>query len=539
MKRKNMLSNYKISLPTKDQGNVEIQTSNSLLFVGANGAGKTRLGTWIEFNSPEKSKVHRISAQKSLTMPDTTTPTSIDLAETDLLFGNPIHGRSNKKGHRWGDKPSVFMLSDFQKLMVYLFSDHTEECSKYLADSKSTDQRVSPPITKLDKVKDVWERILPHRELVVGGLRIQTKVKGDDTKIYNASEMSDGERVVFYLIGQCLAAPQDGVIVIDEPELHLHKSIQAPLWSEVEKLRSDCLFIYLTHDVDFAATKEIAQKIWLKSFDGTCWDWEFFNTDNDIPEDLLLEILGSRKPVVFVEGENGSYDTGLYSALLHGFLVIPRGSCTQVIQSVKALKANPQLHHLNVYGIIDRDRRVSAEITKLELDSIFVLGVAEVENLFCTREVLQVVSNRLARDANADYLAVSNAVFNRLQSELETQVSLRVASEIQFQLNRFDGKAKGSTALTSALQSLSSGIDVGAIYTATLNEFNTIISARDYDSLLALYNRKSLSSQASNALGLVNGGLPEFVVRLARGECRDEIINSLKKYFGNFAPHMA
>ena len=534
-----MLNNYKINLPTKDKGNVEIQTSNSLLFVGANGAGKTRLGTWIEFNSPEKSKVHRISAQKSLTMPDTTTPTSIDLAETDLLFGNPTHGRQNKQAYRWGDKPSVFMLSDFQKLMVYLFSEHTEECSKYLAESKSTDLRVSPPTTKLDKVKEVWERILPHRELVVGGLRIQTKITGDDTKIYNSSEMSDGERVVFYLIGQCLAAPQDGVIVIDEPELHLHKSVQAPLWSEVEKLRADCLFIYLTHDVDFAATKEIAQKIWLKSYDGTCWDWEFFNSNNDLPEELLLEILGSRKPVVFVEGENGSYDTGLYSAILHGFLVIPRGSCTQVIQSVKALKANTQLHHLNVYGIIDRDRRVSAEISKLELDSIFVLGVAEVENLFCTREVLQVVSNRLARDANADYLAVSNAVFNRLQSELETQVSLRVASEIQFQLNRFDGKAKGSTALTSALQSLASGIDVGAIYAATLNEFNTIISAKDYDSLLALYNRKSLSSQASSALGLVNGGLPELVVRLARGECRNEIINSLKKYFGNFAPHMA
>ena len=533
-----MLKNFKLNLPTKDKGNVEIETSNSLLFVGANGSGKTRLGAWIEFNSPEASRVHRISAQKSLTMPDTTTPTSIDLAETDLLFGNPTHGRLNKQAYRWEQKPSVFLLNDFQKLMVYLFSDHTEESAKYLAKSKSTDLRVSPPITKLDRVKEVWERILPHRELVIGGLRIQTRVADDPAKIYNSSEMSDGERVIFYLIGQCLAAPQNGLIVIDEPELHLHKSVQVPLWSEIEKLRADCLFIYLTHDVDFAAAKEITKKIWLKSYDGSSWDWEVFDADHDLPEELLLEILGSRKPVVFVEGENGSFDTGLYSAILPGFLVIPRGSCSQVIQSVKALKANPQLHHLKVYGIIDRDRRVPAEITILEQNSIFVLGVAEVENLFCTKEILQVVSTRLARDVNADFQTVSNAVFKRLQSELETQVSLRVVSEIKFRLNMFDEKAKGTTALTTTLQSLVSGIDIGIIYSSTLSEFNTVISKADYDALLAIYNRKSLSAQASGALGLANGGLPEFVVRLARGESRNEIINSLKKYFGNFAPYM-
>ena len=536
---KNMLNNFKITLPTKDKGNVEVQTSNNLLVVGANGSGKTRLGTWIEFSSPEASRVHRISAQKSLTMPDSSTPTSMDLAETDLLYGNPQRGRQNKQAYRWDSKPSVFMLSDFQKLMVYLFSEHTDKSTKYLADSKATDLRVPPPTTKLDKVKEVWERILTHRELIVGGLSIRTQIAGDTTKIYNSSDMSDGERVIFYLIGQCLAAPQDGIIVIDEPELHLHKSVQAPLWSEVEKLRPDCLFIYLTHDVDFAAAKESAQKIWLKSYDGSSWDWEFFNSDNELPEDLLLEILGSRKPVVFVEGVNGSYDTGLYSAVLHHFLVIPRGSCTQVIASVKALKANPQLHHLHVCGIVDRDRRVPAEIANLERNSIFVLEVAEVENLFCTREVLEIVSNRLARDADADFHAVSDTIFNRLTSELDTQVSLRVASEVKFRLTMLDEKAIGATALTAALQSLATGIDVGAIYAATLSEFNTVISTKNYEGLLALYNRKSLSSQASGAMGLARGELPELVVRVAKGTQRDEIINAIKKYFGNFAPHMA
>ena len=460
-----------------------------------------------------------------------------------MLFGYaeaPV-GQENafKEGHKWKSKPAISMLDDFEKLMVYLFSDETEENAKYKVAQRATTERIEPPKTRLDLVKEIWEKILPHRELIVGGLRIQTQVRGSTDKKYNSSEMSDGERVIFYLIGQCLAAPKNGIIVIDEPELHLHKSVQNPLWAEIENLRSDCLFVYLTHDVDFAAAKEGSRRIWLKSFDGKVWDWEVLQEDSNLPSDLLLEVLGSRKPVVFVEGDNGSHDVALYRALLPSFLVLPRGSCSQVIQSVKALKANSQLHHLAVFGIIDRDRRVDAEIENLEQDSVFVLSVAEVENLFCVEEVLRIVSKRLARDCSADFLAVSDAIFLRLQGELEAQVSLRVASEIKFRLNLFDAKRNGATELMAALHSLTSGIDVGDIYAKTLADFNLVIASRNFESLLSLYNRKSLPSQAGRVLGLVNGGLPELVVRLAKGECRIEITSAMKKYFGNFAPHMA
>ena len=173
-------------------------------------------------------------------MPDSTTPKSIDLATSELWTGyeraieqNNIHGY--KQGHRWQSKPAVSLLNDYHQLMVFLFSDHTEECAKYLAAAKSTTNRIEPPKTKLDVVKEVWERILPHRELVIGGLRIQTKTRDAQEKIYNSSEMSDGERVIFYLIGQCLAAPANAIIIIDEPELHLHKSVQAPFGIRLSK----------------------------------------------------------------------------------------------------------------------------------------------------------------------------------------------------------------------------------------------------------------------------------------------------------------
>ena len=460
------------------------------------------------------------------------------LAERNLLFGNPTD-EQNKFHYRWQGKPATAFLNDYEKLMVFLFSDETEENAKYKVVQRKSTIKVEPPLTRLDKVKQAWELILPHRELVIGGLRIQTQVRGDESKIYNSSEMSDGERVIFYLIGQCLAAPKDGIIVIDEPELHLHKSVQTPLWAEVERLRSDCLFVYLTHDVDFAVAQEGAQRVWLKSFDGTSWDWELIEDKDDLPDDLLLEVLGSRKPVVFVEGLNGSHDVSLYREILTGFLVIPRGSCDQVIQAVRALRSNTWLHHLQVYGLVDRDRRTSLEIAALQADNIYTLEVAEVENLFCTPEILALVSARLARDVTADFNQAVTQVFKQLRNELDNQVSLRVISEVKFKLNCFDASARGVPALSTALQQLTQEIDVYALYAQFNEEFQNVIDAKDYRGLLRLYNRKSLPNQIGNALGLKSGELVELVVRLTRSDERSTFVAALKTYFGAFAPLVA
>lgn len=523
-----------ITLPNRDGAYQNITTGRNLLFVGANGSGKTRLGTWLEIDSPEKASVFRISAQKSLSMPDSTTPMSIEIAERNLIFGNPTD-EDNKKHYRWQSKPATAFLNDYEKLMVFLFSDETEENAKYKVDQRRSSIKIDPPLTRLDKVKRAWEQILPHRELVVGGLRIQTRVRGDENKIYNSSEMSDGERVIFYLIGQCLAAPKEGIIVIDEPELHLHKSVQAPLWAEIERLRPDCLFVYLTHDVDFAVAQEGAQRVWLRSFDGTTWDWELIEDKDDLPDDLLIEVLGSRKPVVFVEGMNGSYDVALYREILTEFLVIPRGGCGKVIEAVRALRSNTQLHHLQVYGLIDRDRRMESEIAALEADNIYSLDVAEVENLFCTEEIMALVSTRLARDVANDFAQAVRLVFKQLKAELDTQVSLRVIAEMKFKLNELDASARGVAALSAALQKLTDGIDVPALYTLFGNEFDAVINTQDYRGLLRLYNRKSLPAQIASALGLKNGELEELVVRLARTDARTDVASAIKPYLGAFA----
>ncbi len=527
-----------ITLPNKNKELTSIEIENSLIIIGANGSGKTRLGTWIEISSPQSEIVHRISAQKSLRMPDTSTPQSMDIAENSLLYGNP-DWRPEHKIHKWDRKPAIHPQNDYEKLMIYLFSEETDQNAKYKALVKAVSHRVEPPKTKMDIVKEVWEKILPHRILDIGGLSIKTKLRSDENISYKSSEMSDGERVIFYLIGQCLATPANGIIVIDEPELHLHKSIQYTLWNELEKQRQDCIFIYLTHDVDFASSKEQSKHIWVKSFDGETWDWELIEKSDGFPEDLLLEIIGSRQPILFVEGDKDSHDVAFYREIFKNFLVVPRGSCLNVISSTKVLQNHKNFIGREIYGLIDRDRRVDKEISELEKNNIYTLCVAEVESLFCTHEVIKLVSEKLYRNPEEDFLRVSNAIFKRIKSELEFQTSLRTSSEIKFFLSNFDESKRSKEEIISHLNELFDKIDVNDIYSKFYETLNSIIDSKEYNDLLKFYNRKTLTIQVAEVFGFKSEEYKLFVLRLCKSGEIAKIASDLKKYFGNFSSFIA
>jgi len=80
------------------------------------------------------------------------------------------------------------------------------------------------PETRLAAVKEIWDSTIIARTLLYKGVSLYVTVPGQDIE-YPGDEMSDGERVLFYLIGQCLEAPSNGIIIIDEPELHIHKAV--------------------------------------------------------------------------------------------------------------------------------------------------------------------------------------------------------------------------------------------------------------------------------------------------------------------------
>lgn len=524
-----------INLPKSgnSQEKIDFSVSSSVVITGANGSGKTRLGAWLEFDGSQQDIVRRISAQKSLSMPDFSSTTSIEEAECDLKFGysvvkdvesNPLHYKTYS---RWGRKPSTFLLNDYEKLMVYLF---TELFQKTLDHSEG---RASENKSIIYKIKMIWELVLPHRELIIEAGKVKTKIKGALKGAYNASDMSDGERVIFYLIGQCLTASENAVIVIDEPELHLHKSIHSKLWSILENDRSDCLFVYITHDLDFAAQKSSAEKIWIKSFDGTNWEWEALPEFSDLPEELLLEVLGSRTSVVFVEGTSSSFDLQLYSLFYSDYLVIPKGSCENVIQVVKGINGSGLVNDKNVFGIIDRDRRVSTEITNLNKSNVHVLEVAEVENLFILPEIIKIVCESLYFNYEEKQCEITAKVIDTLKNELDVQISKRTSGEITHKLRSFNDKSNGINRIKESYDDVINNISIESIYADVAGEFAAVMSSSDYRGTLRLYNRKSLLTSVGELLGLKKGEYVSLVLRLSKGVKRAEIVSALNQYLPN------
>lgn len=174
--------------------------------------------------------------------------------------------------------------------------------------------------------------------------------------------MSDGERAIFYLIGQTLTASPDSLIIFDEPELHIHRSIMSSLWDELEAARPDCGMVLISHDLEFVASRD-GQKYVLRDYDPAAgWTIEAVPDDADFTEEVATLILGSRRPVLFVEGKGGSLDQAIYRACYPDWTIIPRGSCEEVIHAVVTMRANAALTRVTCAGIVDADAYDTAEV---------------------------------------------------------------------------------------------------------------------------------------------------------------------------------
>jgi ABC-type cobalamin/Fe3+-siderophores transport system ATPase subunit len=66
---------------------------------------------------------------------------------------------------------------------------------------------------------------------------------------YSVAELSDGERNAFLIGAEVLTAKPGTLILIDEPERHLHRSIISPLLKLLFNRRNDCGFIVSTHEI--------------------------------------------------------------------------------------------------------------------------------------------------------------------------------------------------------------------------------------------------------------------------------------------------
>ena len=517
-----------VNIPKKDNSNSELQheeltleAGKTTIIIGANGSGKTRLAVYLEEQLGEKA--HRIAAHRALSLNPNVDKIPEAKARQYLSYGISMNGISitDRKYYRWDNKAPTILLNDFDRLLQYLFAQQNniavENNQKLNRREKITNSK-----TKLDILQEVWERLLPLKKLHITADDIRVSSIGIESADYSASEMSDGERAVFYILGQVLSANEDSILIFDEPELHIHKSIISNLWDEIEKLRPDCSFLMITHDIEFAATRVAKKYVIRNYYSDPAWDISEI-PDSELDEQTITLILGSRKPILFVEGEKTSLDMETYRLCYPEWTVIPKGACKDVIQAVSSLrKLNKDMPILNIKcaGIVDRDTRDSSQIHELEEQGIKVLLCSEIENIFSLSSVVHEVlkiegfnGNELNNKKEQFKGRLLDYIKNDLSDDkLEKFVVKRIHRRIDNYLKNIDlsntqnsKEMKGK--LTSEMVALTDS-KINEWISEMKDEIQECINNQDIDRLLYIYENKGLLNET--ALILKSTRKPDF-----------------------------
>lgn len=158
----------KIRVPNLNEKECYIEGKRSIVLIGANGSGKTRMSVWIDENNPTLD-IHRISAQKSLNMPESVRPSNMEISEEKFLYGDTNQNKSwlkthGKNNYRWGNSPETHLLNDYVNLMEYLMTENYEKSIEYREKHKGGDSSFNNE-TRLEQIKKIWEDVITHRTL--------------------------------------------------------------------------------------------------------------------------------------------------------------------------------------------------------------------------------------------------------------------------------------------------------------------------------------------------------------------------------------
>lgn len=158
----------RLLLPPKHPGNPNEEWNDvrSVVVVGANGSGKSRVGAWIEENNTS-SPVHRVAAQRALSVPDLINPMPYERATFQLQYGvheptwNAEQHRAQKFGRRWGNDPVGRLLSDYELVLAALFADEAKRNREYSISSRTSVPTTESPDCKLDVLQRIWAVVFP------------------------------------------------------------------------------------------------------------------------------------------------------------------------------------------------------------------------------------------------------------------------------------------------------------------------------------------------------------------------------------------
>ena len=483
----NELEHVKFTFNTVAGGNqrLPLYAGRAIFVVGPNGSGKSSL--LQKLHADNRGHARRITAHRQTWLQSNASNLS---AMKKLSTDQQLAAQDTQDNSRWRD--------DFaqQRVNATLFELIDAETADALAIASAVRSDDNCKVEKLKRVSAPLSRL--NGLLGMGRLMIKISIgkdqqlfasnKGSDP--YSIAELSDGERSAVLLAANVLTAPPGSLMLIDEPERHLHRSISSPLTLALFEERQDCAFVISTHDVSLPigiphATTLLLRACTWAAQNAKAWDADVVDADTGISDDIRHSILGSRRKILFVEGQANSTDAHTYVILYPDISVIPRGSYTEVDRAVTGIRSLGSLHWAKAYGLIDRDNRPDEEINGLSKRGIFALDCYSVESLYYSTEImkkieeLQASISPIIADLSKAKESIIKAVSNHKDRLCALLIENRVRNCLEAQLPNH------RTLLSNPVHTLN--FDASHLLAEEKKKLEELVLNRDTDGLINRY----------------------------------------------------
>lgn len=391
-------SKYQFAIETSNRGslNIELQEGKPLFVLGANGVGKSTLMHTLFQQNHNHTK--RILAHRQTWF----VSNSIDITATQKKdYEGYIKNSNMNTNSRWKEEYagsrssiSIFDLINSENIRARRIANAVDNndisSAKLYSDAQAPLQAINELL------------LLSNIPITISlGKDEQLFASKNGSELYSIAELSDGERNALLICADVLTTEPNHLIILDEPERHLHKSIISPLLSSLFQKRKDCVFVVATHDVFLPLDHSEASTLLLRNctWNGKNilnWDADLISESDNLPDSVKREILGSKREILFVEGKSESLDKLIYQLIYPQVTVISQGSCTQVEKSVDGIRGTENIHWINAYGLIDADDRTPEQIASLLNRGIAALNCYSVESLYYNLEIIKRVAKRYA-----------------------------------------------------------------------------------------------------------------------------------------------
>ena len=477
-----------------DTLNLSLEKGGRLFIVGANGSGKSALIQWLVSRYLHEN-IKRITAHRDTSLQsgdiNFTPAQRKEFHESYLDYNRQDRSRYLD---RFRIEEQSALLYDLENKYNAINEGVANEVRKNnMKEAQEVNRKSRSPFEQMNE-------LLKHSRLNVELERTEDRsiiANHSQGQSFDITQMSDGERSAMIIAAHVIPAESGTVFLIDEPEKHLHRSISQPFLSALFDLRKDCAFLISTHEIDLVIANPEARVLMLRSCQWSgdecvAWDAEVLEPNSKLPEELKRTILGSRKRILFVEGNaDSSLDLPLYRILFPDISIKPRGSCGEVEKTVRQLRDFQEIHDVEAFGLIDRDDRSCEDIDELAKKGVFALEVYSVEALYYSSEAIAAVAHQqaISLDIDVDELieSVKRNVFEMLRTRENIAKEMAARRCIrQIRKTTLSVIPKWESVIDNLTQAISVPIDP-QLYDNELELFKKLVDEEKLDQLIARY----------------------------------------------------